>query len=227
MLNNIPHRDQWARVNRAYLEALSDDTDILLSATDDFVALKISAEKSALNDRVARAKLLLDAKNAREVIALLCQVGRPGFEKTLTYGCVFYDLMAQLQARISRTAEIRSSGLNEILVEQLTKSTNSDNSGFKASSDVARSFIALARLSIDAMKSNGTQLAARMERNVAAVTIASVQISNTAKDAVGVFLRESSEHAPASRLAQPRKQAMKIPNADVRSARTSTAKTAK
>ena len=65
MLSNIPRREQWASANRAYLEALSDDADLLLSATDDLVALNITAEKSALNDSVALAKLLLDAKNSR------------------------------------------------------------------------------------------------------------------------------------------------------------------
>ncbi|MBI3526374.1 MAG: phasin family protein [Betaproteobacteria bacterium] len=186
MVSIIPRREQWASANQAYLEALSQDTDLLLAATDDFVALNITAKKSALKDSVAHAKLLLDVKDVRELITLRRQSSYPGFEKTVAYGCVFYDLMAQLQAQAWRLAEIRFSDL----VEPLTKSTNSADSGSNADSDVARSFMGLAQFSLDAMKSSGKQLAAMTERNVAAMTIASVQISNTAKNAVEVFLPE-------------------------------------
>lgn len=188
---NIPRPKQFASGNQSYLEALSHDTDLLLAATGDLLALNITTKKSALKDSLAQAKLLLDAKNARELVALLCRVGSPGFEKTVTYGCVFYDLMAQIQARAWRLAEIRSEVLNEILAEQQTNSTNSENAGSNAGLDAARSFTALAQLSLDAMKSTGKQLAATMERNVAAMTIASVQMSNSAKNEVEVFLRES------------------------------------
>ena len=56
--------------------------------------------------------------------------------------------------------------------------------------EVARSFDALMQFSLDAMKSIGKQLAAMMERNVTAMTIASVQISKTAKNEVEVYLRD-------------------------------------
>jgi phasin family protein len=186
----IPRHEQWASANQVYLEALSQDTDLFLAATDDLLALNMTAEKSALKDSLAQAKLLLDVKNAREFLALLRHVGHPGFEKTVTYGCVFYDLMTQIQAQVWRLAEIRSSGLNESLVEPQTKSTNSANSGSNAGLEVARSFDALMQFSLDAMKSTGKQLAATMERNVAAMTTASVEISNTAKNEVEVLLRE-------------------------------------
>lgn len=187
----IPRREQWASANQAYLEALSQDTDVLLAATDDLLALDITAKKSALKDSLARANSLLDVKNARELLALLCHVGRPDFEKTVTYGCVFYDLMARFQTQAWRLAEIRSEGLDEALAEQQARLANSENSAPSAGLDAARSFTALAQFSLDAVKSTGKQLAATMERNVAAMTIASVQISNTAKKEVEVFLRES------------------------------------
>lgn len=188
MFYMIPRREQWASGNQAYLEALSHDTDLLLSATDDLLALNITAKKSAVKDSLAQARLLLDVKDARELIALLCHVGRPGFEKSVTYGCVFYDLMAQIQTQAWHLAEIRSSGLKEILAEQQIESTNSENGVSNAGLDVARSFAALAQFSLDAMKNAGKQVAATMERNVAAMTIATVQMSNTAKNEVEVFL---------------------------------------
>jgi phasin family protein len=187
---NIPRREQWASANQAYLEALSQDTDLFLAATDNLLALKMTAEKSALKDSLAQARLLLDVKNAGEFLALLRHVGHPAFEKTVTYGCVFYDLLTQIQAQVWRLAEIRSSGLNESLIEPQTKSTNSEHSGSNAGLEVARSVDALMQFSRDAMKSTGKQLAAMMERNVIAMTIASVQISKTAKNEVEVFLRE-------------------------------------
>jgi len=186
----IPRREQWASANQAYLDALSEDAGLLLAATDHLVALNITAKKSALKDSLAQARLLLDAKNARELLALLCHVGRPGLEKTVTYGCVFYDLMAQIQTQAWRLAEIRSSGLNEIFVDPQALSTDSHNPGSNAGLKAARSLTTLAQASLDAMKSTGRQLAAMMERNVAAMTIASVQISNTAKNEVAVFLRD-------------------------------------
>ena len=190
MFCDIPRREQWASANQAYLEALSQDTDLYLAATDDLLALNMTAKKSALKDSVAQAKLLLDVKNAREFLALLRHVGHPGFEKTVTYGSVFFDLMTQLQAQAWRLAEIRSSGLKETLVESQTKSTNSESAGSGAGLEVARSFDALMQFSLDAMKSIGKQLAAMMERNVTAMTIASVQISKTAKNEVEVYLRD-------------------------------------
>ena len=189
----IPRREQWASGNQAYLEALSNDTDLLLSATEDLLALNITAKKSAVKDSLAQARLLLDVKDARELLALFCHVGRPGFEKTVTYGCVFYDLMTRIQTQAWRLAEIRSSGLSEILAEQQIESTNSENGVSSAGLDVARSLAALAKVSLDAMKNAGKQVAATMERNVAAMTIATVQMSNSAKNEVEVLLRESQE----------------------------------
>jgi phasin family protein len=185
----IPRREQWASGNQAYLEALSNDTDLLLSATEDLLALNITAKKSAVKDSLTQARLLLDVKDARELLALFCHVGRPGFEKTVTYGCVFYDLVTRIQTQAWRLAEIRSSGC-EILAEQQIESTNSENGVSSAGLDVARSFAALAKVSLDAMKNAGKQVAATMERNVAAMTIATVQMSNSAKNEVEVLLRE-------------------------------------
>ncbi len=185
----IPRREQWVSGNQAYLETLSHDTDLFLSATDDLLALDITAKKSAVKDSLTQARLLLDVKDARELLTLLCHVGRPALEKTVTYGCVFYDLMAQIQTQAWRLAEIRSQGLNEMLAEQQSESTNSENGVSSAGLDVARSFAALAHFSIDAMKDAGKQLAATMERNVAAMTIATVQISNAAKNELEVLLR--------------------------------------
>ena len=186
----IPRREQWASGNQAYLEALFNDTDLLLSATEDLLALNITAKKSAVKDSLTQARLLLDVKDAREFLALFCHAGRPSFEKTVTYGCVFYDLMTQIQTQAWRLAEIRSSGLSEILAEQQIESTNSENGVSSAGLDVARSLAALAQISLDAMKNAGKQVAATMERNVAAMTIATVQMSNSAKNEVEGFLGE-------------------------------------
>ncbi len=175
---------------RHTLEALSQDTDLFLAAADDLLALNMAAEKSALKDSVAQAKLLLDVKNAKEFLALLRHVGHPVFEKTVTYSCVSRDLMTQIHAQAWRLAEIRSSGLNVRIVEPQTKSTDSENSSSNTGLDVARSFDAMMQFSLDAMKSIGKQLAAMMERNVTTMTIASVQISKPAKNEVEVFLRQ-------------------------------------
>ena len=186
MFSLIPRHEQWASAKQAYLEALAQDTDVLLAATDDLLALDIAAKKSALNDSLARATSLLDVKNSKEFLALLWQVGGPGFEKTVTYGCLYYDLMARFQTQAWRLAEIRSEGLNDALTEQ-----HPEPSAPSAGLDVARSLTALAQISLDTMKSTGRQLAAMVESNVAAMTLASVQISNSAKKEVEVFLLKS------------------------------------
>lgn len=115
--------------------------------------------------------------------------GPPRLEKTVTYGCVFYDRMAQIQAQVWRLAELRFSGLNEILAEPRGESANPEDSAPRASVEAARSFAELARQSVEAMKTTGRQLAAAMERSVAAITLASVQVSNTAKQGIEGFLR--------------------------------------
>ncbi|HWH49653.1 MAG TPA: phasin family protein [Burkholderiales bacterium] len=191
MFSIIPRQELWASANQAYLEALSQDTDVLLAATDDLLALDIAAKKSALNDGVARANSLLDVKNAKELLALLWHLGGPGLEKSVTYGCLYYDLMARYQTQAWRLAEIRSEGLNEALAEKQTDPANSEHSGSSAGLGVARSLTALAQISLDTMRSTGRQLAAMMESNVAAMTLASVQISKSARKEVEVFLRES------------------------------------
>lgn len=189
MFSITPPQEQWASANQAYLEALSQDTDVLLAATDDLLSLDIAAKKSALKDGLARATSLLDVKNAKELLALLWQVGGPSLEKSVTYGCLYYDLMARFQTQAWRLAEIRSEGLNEALAEKQTDF--SEYSGASAGLGVARSFTALAQVSLDSMRSTGKQFAAIIESNVAAITLASVEIGKTAKKEVEVFLRES------------------------------------
>lgn len=191
MFSITPPQEQWASANQAYLEALSQDTDVLLAATDDLLSLDIAAKKSALKDSLARATSLLDVKNAKELLALLWQVGGPSLEKSVTYGCLYYDLMARFQTQAWRLAEIRSEGLNEALAEKQTDPANSEGSASSVGLGVARSLTALAQISLDTIKSTGRQIAALMEGNVAAMTLASVQISKIAKMEVEVFLRES------------------------------------
>lgn len=187
MFHIIPRRVQWATANRAYLETLSQDAEVLLVAADKLLALTITAEKSALKDSVAQAKLLLDVKNARELGALRRQAGHPGFEKTVTYGCVLYDLMAQIQTQVWRLAELRFRNLDEILAQPHAKFTNPDNSVPNTGQDVTRSFIAFAHFSLGAMKNAGQHFAAMMERNVGAMTIATVKLNNIAQKCDGVF----------------------------------------
>jgi len=184
-----PRREQWASAKQAYLEAVSQDAELLLAATDDLLALNITAQKSVLTDSLAQASSLLVARNSRELLAELCRVAPPRLEKTLTYGCVFYDRVAQIQAQVWRLAELRSSGLNEMLAEPQGESVSPETSIPNAGLEAARSFAALAQQSVEAMKTTGRQLAAAMERNIAAMTLASVQLSKTANKELEGFLR--------------------------------------
>jgi hypothetical protein len=182
-------REQWANAKQAYLEAASQDAELFLSATDDLVALNITAQKSALTESLAQASSLLEVRNSKELLAALCRAAPPRLEKTLTYGCVFYDRMAQMQAQVWRLAELRSSGLSEILTEPPGKSANPEGRQPNPGLEAAKTFATLAQKSAEAMKTAGRQLAAAMERNVAAMTLASVQLGKTANRQLEGFLR--------------------------------------
>lgn len=185
----LPLREQWANAKQAYLEAMSQDAELYLSATDDLVALNITAHKSALSDSLAQASSLLEVRSSKEFLATLCRAAPPRLEKTLTYGCVFYDRMTQMQAQVWRLAELRSTGLTEILAEPASESADAEDCPPDQRLQAAKSLAALAQQSVDAIKTTGRQLAAAMERNVAAMTLASVQLGKTANSQLEGFLR--------------------------------------
>jgi hypothetical protein len=184
----LPLRE-WAGAKQAYLEAVSQDAELFLSATDDLVALNITAQKSALNDGLAQASSLLEVRNSRELLAALCRAAPPRLEKTVTYGCVFYDRIAQIQSQAWRLAELRSSNLNGIFAEPQGEPAEAQACPRNPGLQAAKSLAVLALQSVDALKSTGRQLAAELERNVAAMTLASVQISKTANRQLEGLLR--------------------------------------
>ena len=108
-------REQLIRAQRASLDALCEDTNLLFAAIGDLIALGMSAKKSALKDSAAETAALLDARDAKDLLTVARDVRHPRLGKAVTYGCVFYDLMAQTQARAWRLAEIRANGVKESL----------------------------------------------------------------------------------------------------------------
>jgi hypothetical protein len=175
-------REQLIKAQRASLDALSEGTDLLLAAIRDVAALGIRAKKSALQDGMAHTGALLGARNATELLSAAREVRHPQFEKTLTYGCVFYDLVTQTQARALLLAEMRTNRLKEMFVEASQAPSGSAAApGSNAALEAVRLLIELGQLSLDAVKTNAREVAAVTENHIAAITLAASEMANRAE----------------------------------------------
>jgi len=162
--------EQIAAANKSGIEAILSLASNQFAAFERLANLNAHAVKSAFEDSVANARALAGAKDVQEFINLQTSFAQPAVEKAIAWSKSVYEVTAQANAELTKTAEVRASEWNQNLVSILDKAAQNAPGGSDVAVSAVKQMIATANSAYDSFSKATKQATEIAEANVAAAT---------------------------------------------------------
>ena len=111
--------EQIAATNKASMEAILSLASNQFAAFERLANLNADAVKSVFEDSLANTRALAGAKDVQEFMNLQSSFAQPAFEKAIAWSKSVYEVTAQANAELTKSAEVRASEWNQNLVSML------------------------------------------------------------------------------------------------------------
>ncbi len=168
MLNN----EQFAAAQKAQLATLMGLAATGLDAAEKIVALNLETARAALADADAHAQSLLSAKDVQSMFALQAELLQPAPEKAGVYGRKLYDIVAGVQAEVSKVAEAGSADLQNKLAALVESAAKNAPAGSEQAVAMAKAAFAAANDAFGNAQKAAKQAAEVAEANIVKFTAA-------------------------------------------------------
>jgi phasin family protein len=162
--------EQIQAANKATVEALLAVANTQFTALEKLATIQASAVKSAFEDSVANARVLLGAKDVQEFVTLQNSFTQPAIEKAIAYSKSVYEVATEANAELSKVAERRVAEWNENFVTLLDKVSKNAPAGSDVAVAAVKSMLAAANSAYDNLSKAAKQATEIAEANVAAAT---------------------------------------------------------
>ena len=162
--------EQIAAANKAGVETLIGLANTQFAALERLSALNFNVAKSAFDESVNYARLLLGAKDAQEFASLSATAAQPVLEKAIAYSRSVYDIATQTQAEMSKFAEAQTGEFNKNMVGYLDKVSKNAPAGSDVAIAAVKSALAAANSAYDSISRVAKQASELAETNFATAT---------------------------------------------------------
>lgn len=162
MLNN----EQFAAAQKAQLATLMGLTATGIEATEKLFALNIETAKAALAEAQAKAESALTAKDVQSFFALQADVLQPSAEKAGAYGRKLYDILAGVQAEVSKVTESGTADAQKKFVALVEAAAKNAPAGSENAVSFAKAAVSAANDAFDNLQKATKQAVAAAEANV-------------------------------------------------------------
>jgi phasin family protein len=162
--------EQLAAANQAAVEAAVSYSQIVFDSAERLLDLNIKVAKSVLADSAKNAKVLAEAKNVQELIALRQSITQPTVEKMIAYSKAVYEVAAETHAELQSFIETHTTGANKNVAALLDKFVKSAPAGSEVLQAAVKSAINAANSAYDTMSQAAKQVAEVTEASVAAAS---------------------------------------------------------
>ena len=162
--------EQIAAANKTSIDAVLSLAGNQFAAFERLLTLNADAVKNAFEDALANTRALTSAKDAQEFINLQSSFAQPAFEKAIAWSKSVYEVTAQANAEMTKSAEGRASEWNQGLVSMLDKAAKSAPGGSDVAVSAVKQMIAAANSAYDSFTKAAKQATEIAEANVAAAT---------------------------------------------------------
>jgi phasin family protein len=162
--------EQIAATNKASMEAILSLASNQFAAFERLANLNADAVKSVFEDSLANTRALAGAKDVQEFMNLQSSFAQPAFEKAIAWSKSVYEVTAQANAELTKSAEVRASEWNQNLVSMLDKAAKSAPGGSDVAVSAVKQMIAAANSAYDSFTKAAKQATEIAEANVTAAT---------------------------------------------------------
>ncbi len=162
--------EQIAAANKTGVEAFLSLASNQFAAFERLANLNASAVKAVFEDSLANTRALAGAKDVQEFVNLQSSFTQPAFEKAVAWSKSVYEVTAQANAELTKSAEVRASEWNQNLVSMLDKASKSAPGGSDVAVSAVKQMIAAANSAYDSFTKAAKQATEIAEANVAAAT---------------------------------------------------------
>ena len=162
--------EQIAAANKTSMEAILSFASNQFAAFERLANLNADAVKSVFEDSLANTRALAGAKDVQEFVNLQSSFAQPAFEKAAAWSKSVYEVTAQANAELTKTAESRATEWNQNLVSMLDKAAKSAPGGSDVAVSAVKQMIAAANSAYDSFTKAAKQATEIAEANVAAAT---------------------------------------------------------
>ena len=173
--------EQIAATNKASMEAILSLASNQFAAFERLANLNADAVKSVFEDSLANTRALAGAKDVQEFVNLQSSFAQPAFEKAVAWSKSVYEVTAQANAELTKSAESRATEWNQSLVSMLDKAAKSAPGGSDVAVSAVKQMIAAANSAYDSFTKAAKQATEIAEANVAAATETVKGLSNAKK----------------------------------------------
>lgn len=171
--------EQLASANRANIETLLSFANTAFASAERLAALNLNTARGLLEESVANAKAILDAKDAQEFLGLQSALAKPAADKVVAYSRSVYEIASQTQEELGKIAENRYATINQNVDAALDKLAKNGPAGSDLAVAAVKSAIAAANTAFDNVSKAARQMAGIAEANVAAAANAAVKATGT------------------------------------------------
>lgn len=168
MLNN----EQFAAAQKAQLATLLGLAATGLDAAEKLTALNIEAARAALAEADAQAQSLLGAKDVQSLLALQAELLQPAPEKAGAYGRKLYDIVAGVQAELSKVAEAGAADAQKKFAALVESAAKNAPAGSEQAVAMAKAAFAAANDAFGNAQKAAKQAAEAAEANIVKFTSA-------------------------------------------------------
>lgn len=189
-MTQLYSQEQIAAANKANIETLLNFANTTFESAERFAALNLNTARAILEDSVARAKVLLGAKDVQQLFSLQMEQVQPAAEQSVAYARGMYEIVTLTQKAIAEVVEDQLAELNKNLNAALDDAAKNAPAGSELAVAAAKSAIAAANLAYESVGKTAKQVTEIAAANVAAAASAAPQ--TTAKAAPAAKARKSA-----------------------------------
>ena len=162
--------EQIQAANKANVEAMLSLATTQFAAIEKLASLNANAVKAVFEDTIANARALAGAKDVQELVSLQSTFAQPAIEKAIAYSKSVYEVAAETNTELSKTAERRVAEWNENFVSLLDKAVKNAPAGSDVAVTAVKQMLAAANSAYDNFTKVAKQATEIAEANVAAAT---------------------------------------------------------
>jgi phasin family protein len=186
-MNAIPQ--QVLSRQKAAVDTLVAAQAAVFGGFEKLVDLNLKVVRATLDEMAHNSKQAAELKDAQEAASFANGIAQPGAEKAMAYGKHVYDILAGVQAELSKLAEVQiAEGQQQIndALDQLVKNAPAGSEGAVA---MLKSSLATANSAYDSLAKAAKQAAEVAESNLNTAANATFKAATDAAEAAGKAVR--------------------------------------
>lgn len=113
--------ESLAAAAKANAESMLSLTEKTFASMERLTALNLNTARGLLDDSIASARILADARDMKTVVGLQAGLVKPGLEKAVAYSRSVYDISTDVSNDFASLLENQLSEANKALVELINK----------------------------------------------------------------------------------------------------------